>query len=309
MSQQYNLVVTDTDEGREALVNRQVGIAEVLLPPSSSLIGMTLRQSRFGPTYNLSVLGIRRADQTKAPDPKKATLRFGDMLLVQGMWHDIMALRKQRTDFVVMGEPETMVDSTNTRRAPIAGLVLAAMLVVLVLDLLPLVTTALIAAVAMVLTGCLSMDEAYDAIDWKSIVLIAGMLPMATALAEVGLVDEIAIQVTEGLGTSDPRLAMSVLFGLTAVFTQVLSNTTTAVLVAPIALETARQMQIEPYAFLMTVAIAASMAFASPVASPVNMLVLGAGKYKFVDFIKIGVPMLLIAFVITIIAVPIFFPF
>ncbi|MFW5709467.1 MAG: SLC13 family permease, partial [Chloroflexota bacterium] len=296
------------EDSVEALINRQVGIAEVLLPPRSSLIGKTLRQSRFGPTYSLSVLGIKRPGDEK-PDMNTATLHFGDSLLVQGLWHDIMALQKNKEDFVVLGRPEAMVDETNTRRAPIAAAILAGMLGILILDLLPLATTALIAALAMVLTGCLTMDEAYDAIDWKSIVLIAGMLPMATALTQVGLVDQVARQVQNSLGDADPRVVLSVLFLLTAMFTQVLSNTATAVLVAPIAIETATRLDVTPYAFLMGVAVAASMAFASPVASPVNMLVLGAGKYRFVDYIKVGVPMLLIAFVIAVIFLPIIFPF
>lgn len=296
-------------EGKDALVNRQIGIAEVLLPPRSSLIGKTVRQAGFGPTYNLSVLGIHRAGKPEPIDVNRTILRFGDTLLMQGLWHDIMALKKRRTDFVVMGQPETMVDETNTRRAPVAGLVLFTMLVVLVLDALPLVTTALIAAVAMVLTGCLTMDEAYDAIDWKSLVLIAGMLPMATALTKVGLVDEVATQVRMSLGDSDPRVVLAVLFLLTATFTQVLSNTATAVLVAPIALETATQIGVAPYAFLMGVAVAASMAFASPVASPVNTLVMGAGQYKFADYAKVGIPMILLSLIISVIVLPILFPF
>jgi di/tricarboxylate transporter len=296
------------ETGNEALVNRQRGVAEVVLPPRSSLIGRTLRETRFALSYNLSILDIRRPGTTNL-DTQTTRLEFGDTLLVQGLWHDIMALRKNRIDFVLLGQPETMLDALNSRRAPVAALVLGAMLVVLIMDALPLVTTALLAALAMVLTRCLTMDEAYDAIDWKSLVLIAGMLPMATALNKVGLVNETALQVTEALGGSGPTVVLGGLFLLTAFFTQVLSNTATAVLVAPIALQIATEMEVAPYGFLMGVAIAASMAFASPVASPVNTLVLGAGNYRFVDYIKIGVPMLVIMLIITLIAVPIVFPF
>ena len=188
-------------------------------------------------------------------------------------------------------------------------LILLLMIGTLVANVLPLVTAALIAALAVVLTGCLSMDEAYDSIDWKSLVLIAGMLPMATALEKVGLVDLIATQVTDNLGAGGPYVVLGGLFLITSLLTQVLSNTTTAVLLAPIALATAQQLDVNPYGFLMGVAIAASMAFASPVASPTNTLVMSAGDYKFADFVKIGVPMIGIMFVLTLIAVPIFFPF
>ena len=297
----------DTDT--ESLVNRHRGVAEVVLPPRSSLIGKSLQETRFARSYNLSVLEINRPGSSKQIDTHNTRLAFGDILLVQGVWHDIMALRKRKRDFVLLGQPEIMIDTTNKKKAPIAALILFGMLIVLILNIIPLVTTALLAAMMVVMTGCLTMDEAYDSINWKSIVLIAGMLPMATALQSVGLVDEIANQVTTGFGEADPIVVMAGLFLLTSGFTQVLSNTATAVLVAPIALATAANLEVSPHAFMMTVAIAASMAFASPVASPVNTLVLGAGHYKFSDYIKVGLPMIVIMFVITMVAVPIFFPF
>jgi di/tricarboxylate transporter len=297
----------DTDT--ESLVNRHRGVAEVVLPPRSSLIGKSLQETRFARSYNLSVLEINRPGSSKQIDTHNTRLAFGDILLVQGVWHDIMALRKRKRDFVLLGQPEIMIDTTNRKKAPIASIILFGMLIVLILNIIPLVTTALLAAMMVVMTGCLTMDEAYDSINWKSIVLIAGMLPMATALQSVGLVDEIANQVTTGFGEADPIVVMAGLFLLTSGFTQVLSNTATAVLVAPIALATAANLEVSPHAFMMTVAIAASMAFASPVASPVNTLVLGAGHYKFSDYIKVGLPMIVIMFVITMVAVPIFFPF
>jgi di/tricarboxylate transporter len=160
-----------------------------------------------------------------------------------------------------------------------------------------------------VLTGCLTMDDAYAAIDWKSIVLIAGMLPMSTALEQVGLVSLVAENLTEHLGDFGPLVIMGGLFLITSAFTQVISNTATAVLIAPIAMATARELDVEPQAFLMAVAIAASMAFASPVASPVNTLVMGAGEYRFVDYIKIGVPMIVLMLLVALIGVPLLYPF
>jgi Trk K+ transport system NAD-binding subunit len=310
LAHSHNLAFeTPPPDTKESIVNRQIGVAEVVLPPRSSLIGKTLRQARFGPSYNLTVLGINRPGSSTPPDIKKATLRFGDIMLVRGLWHDIMALKKQRTDFVVMGQPETMIDNTNTSKAPVAAAIMFAMLVILMFDALPLVTASLLAALAIVLSGCLTMDEAYDSIDWKSILLIGGMLPMATALTEVGLVNEIALQVQNSVGNSDPRIILGVLFLLTSTLTQVLSNTATAVLLAPIALQISESLGLSPYALLMSVALGASMAFATPVASPVNTLVLGAGQYKFADFAKVGLPLIVIGFVISVIIIPIFFPF
>jgi di/tricarboxylate transporter len=161
----------------------------------------------------------------------------------------------------------------------------------------------------MVLSGCLTMDEAYDAIDWKSIILIAGMIPMSTALQKVGLASSIAGGFTTYLGDYGPYAILAGLFLLTSLFTQVISNTATTVILAPIALTIAVQLDLQPQAFLMAVAIAASMAFASPVASPVNTLVMGAGNYSFRDYIKIGTPLIIVMMIVTLIFVPIFFPF
>ena len=161
----------------------------------------------------------------------------------------------------------------------------------------------------LILTGCLTIDDAYEAVDWKSIVLIAGMLPMAIALEKVGLVELVATGLTDVFGAMSPLFVMASLFLITSLFTQVLSNTATTVLIAPIALVTAQNMGLQPHAFLMAVAIAASMAFASPVASPVNTLVMGAGNYKFSDYIKVGVPMILLAMVITVLVLPLLWPF
>jgi len=293
------------------LVDRQRGIAEVVLPPRSDLIGKTLRDTNFARTYNLTVLSINRpgTDEATTNNIQNITLGLGDILLVQGLWHDIMQLGKRRHDFIVLGQPETMVDSLNTRRAPLAGLIMIGMLLLLILDLVPLATAALIAALAMVLTGCLTMDEAYESIDWKSIVLIAGMLPMATALDKVGFITEVADQFTITFGDADPRITLAGLFLLTAAFTQVLSNTATAVLLGPIALGIALRLDINPYSFMMGVAVAASMAFASPVASPTNTLVLSAGKYKFMDYIKVGIPLIILSLIVTVIFLPLLFPF
>jgi di/tricarboxylate transporter len=293
----------------QALVTDEIGIAEVLLPPRSSLIGKTLTGLRFGSAYRLTVLAIRRPGVEKKLSLKDTPLSFGDTLLVQGEWRNILALRRRRRDFIVMGEPEAMVGAPNRQKAPIALLALVGMLVLIITGVTPVAAASMLAGLAMVLTGCLTMDEAYEAVDWKSIVLVAGMLPMSTALEKVGLVTIVATGVTNTLGGFGPRVIMVGLFLLTSLFTQVLSNTATAVLIAPVALAMAQRLGIEPYAFLMTVAIAASMAFASPVASPVNTLVMGAGNYRFGDYIKVGLPMIVIAMIVTVIALPVLWPF
>lgn len=299
--------VTDADS--EILFNEEAGVAEVLLPPRSRLLGKTLVEQRFGSAYKLTVLDILRPGTDDKLDLKETRLQFGDILLVQGFWRDVLALRQHSRDFVVMGQPESMLGAPYRSKAPLAALILLGMLLALIAGLGDVAMVSMTAGLAMVLSGCLTMDEAYAAIDWKSIVLIAGMLPMSTALERVGLVDDVAQALTTSLGDLGPLVVMAGLFLLTSLFTQVISNTATAVLIAPIALATAHELDVAPQAFLMAIAIAASMAFASPVASPVNTLVMGAGNYRFSDYIKIGVPMVLIMLAVTLIGVPLLYPF
>lgn len=306
----WNLGLQPAEQKDENVLNTdEIGLAEVVLPPRSQLIGKTLQEVRFGTLYHLTVLGINRPGSEGKLDIKNTRLRFGDILLVQGAWKNILNLRNMRKDFVVMGQPEELVPSPARKRAPIAFAILTGMLVVLVFDLLPIETVGLLAGLLMILSGCLSIDEAYAAIDWKSIVLVAGMIPMSTALEKVGAVNLFSEALSNSLGATDPHLLLAGLFLLTSLFTQVLSNTATTVLIAPIALSSANKLGIEPHAFLMTVAIAASMAMATPVASPVNTLVMGAGNYRFSDYLRVGLPTIFIMLAVSLLSIPILWPF
>ena len=295
-------------DDHESLIAEEVGIAEVILPPRSSVIGKTLAELKFGSVYNLTVLDIRRAGEDGRLSLKDTRLAFGDTLLVLGEWKNIMELKERRRDFIVMGEPEALAGLPARKKAPVVLVVLLMMVVLMVTGLVPLATASLLAALLIVLTGCLSMDEAYESIDWKSIVLIAGMLPLATALEKVGLVNLIAESMTNMLGDQGPLLIMAGFYLLTAVFTQVLSNTATAVLVGPIALATAARLGLQPHAFVMAVAVTASMALASPMSTPGNTLVMSAGNYSFSDYVKNGVPLILLCMVAALLVLPLLFP-
>jgi len=305
----WNLALQPVDvEERQSLIDYEAGIAEILLPPRSSLVGKTLVEAKFGSTYNLTVLAINRAGAKGDMNLKETRLQAGDTLLVQGAWRSISAVKKKQRDFVVMGEPEAMAGAPARHRAPIALLVLAGMLVLMITNAVSVAAAAMVAALAMILSGCVTIDEAYEAVDWKSVVLIAGMLPMSIALEKVGLVGLVAEGLVESVGNLGPLAVLAGLFLLTSAFTQVLSNTATTVLVAPIALAAARQLDVQPYAFLMAVAIAASMAFASPVASPVNTLVMAAGNYQFRDYLKVGAPLIFITLILSIAFLPLLWP-
>ncbi|MCB2179580.1 SLC13 family permease [bacterium] len=309
-SSRWNLGVRQANGDEDGqLITKEIGIAEVLLPPRSRLAGKNIIDLRFGTLYHLNVLGIARPGEDEKLDPKNTSLQFGDILLVQGAWENILALRKTPRDFVVLGQPESYMGAPRSKKAGMALLIMAGMLGLMITNLVSVATASLLAALLMVLCGCLSMDDAYQSIDWKSIILIAGMLPMSTALTKTGAIELAAESFTTALGSLGPVAVLGALFVVTSMFTQVLSNTATAVLIGPIALATAQTLGLRPQAFLMAVAIAASMAFASPVASPVNTLVMGAGNYRFKDYLKVGMPMILLMLVISVIALPMLFPF
>lgn len=295
-------------EDQKSLVSEEVGLAEVLLPPRSRILGKTLVSSRFGSVYQLTVLGINRPGIESSLPLKDTTLQFGDTLFVQGPWKNIRALSDQRRDFVVVGQPEDLKGAPPRSKMIIAGLILAAMIISLVTGILPLATTSLLAAFLMIISGCLTMKQAYNSVEWKSVILIAGMLPMTTALEKVGLVQAGAEWIASGLGGLGAIPVLGSLFLITSTFTQVISNTATTVLIAPVALSLALNLGYQPQAFLMTVALAASTAYATPVASSVNTLVMGAGHYRFKDFARIGIPLILISMLITILLLPILWP-
>jgi di/tricarboxylate transporter len=298
------------EEKHKAVVAHELGVVEVLLPPRSQLIGHTIREARFREDYGLSVLGVLRKGQPLQEEQLLDTrLDFGDSLLVGGGWRQIDLLQRKQRNFTVLTLPREMDEvAPNRERSPWALGIVAAMLVTMTFGLVPSVTAVLMAGAAMVLARCVTMEEAYAAINWQSVVLIAGMLPMATALQQTGALDLIVITMVDTLGGYGPMAMMAGLFLFTTVFSQFISNTATAVLVAPVALGAAQGMGVSPYPMLMIVAIAASTAFATPMASPVNTLVMGPGQYKFGDYVRMGVPLQVIAMFIALICVPLLFP-
>ena len=307
---EYRLEVEDEDSNAEELVSKQLGIAEVLLTPHSSLINETVGSISFREKYNLNILGINRKGEYVLTEMTDVRLRFGDALLVQGAWEEIELLSRAIKDVVIIGQPKEHASmAAASGKAPISGAIMLLMIALMILEVFPAVISVLLAATLMVMTGCLrNMDDAYGKMNWESIILIAAMLPMATALEKTGgmvILSEGIVKLLGGYG------AMGVLAGIyfvTMVFGQFISNTATAVLFAPIAMTAAISLDANPYTFLIAIAVSSSMAFATPVASPTNALVMTAGGYKFFDFIKAGIPLQIIMFIIMMIAIPIFFP-
>ncbi|WP_096200876.1 SLC13 family permease [Bacillus sp. FJAT-45350] len=304
-------IVTDKSTDATKLISRELGIAEVLLTPHSSLINESVSSLGFREKYNLNIVGINRKGDYLLKDMSEKKLRFGDALLVQGAWTDIELLAKETRDVVVVGQPHEHASmAAASGKAPIAGAIMLFMLTLMTFEIVAAVTAVIIAAVLMVITGCLrNMDDAYGRINWESVILIGAMLPMATALEQTGGVKLIADTLVNSLGGYGPIAVMAGFYFSTMFFSQFISNTATAVLFAPIAITAAIGMGVSPYPLLLAVSVAASMAFATPVASPTNALVMTAGGYKFIDFVKIGVPLQIVLFIVMMFAIPYFFPF
>ncbi len=299
------------DGGAQELISKKIGVAEVLLTPQSNLIGASVSKIGFREKYNLNILGINRKGDYLLNDMAQQKLRFGDAILVQGAWDEIDLLSKETRDVVVVGQPREHAGlAAATGKAPIAGLIMILMVGLMVFEVFDAVISVLIAAVLMVVTGCLrNMDDAYSKMNFESIVLVAAMLPMATALQKTGGMVILSDAIIDTLGQYGPYGVLIGVYLLTVVFGQFVSNTATAVLFAPIAMTAALTMDANPYTFMIAVAAAAGMAFATPIASPTNSLVLTAGGYKFMDFVRIGVPLQIIMFIVMMIAVPLLFPF
>lgn len=289
---------------------REVGMAEVSLIPGSRLLGKSIREVAFRSHYGLNVVGIRRAGEALTGKLVDDALQMGDTLLVVGNWSLIRQLQTHHRDFLLLGLPAEVDEMAPARSQAIHALIaLGVMIVLMVTDPVPNVIAALIACLMMGKFRCIDLESAYKSIHWPTLILIVGMLPFALALQQTGGVDLIVGALISAVGDMGPRVMLASLFVLCAVIGLFISNTATAVLMAPIALGTAQQMGISPYPFAMTIAIAASAAFMTPVSSPVNTLVLGPGNYRFVDFVRIGVPFTALVMVVSVIAIPWFFPF
>lgn len=285
--------------------SRDIGMAEVLLPPDSALVGHDVRSLGFRTNYRLNVIGLRRKGQAITTNVLDEKLRTGDTFLVIGRWKSIRELQKQKHDFIVLSLPvEVEQVAPAAGRAAQALGCLAIMLILMITGWVPNVLAALIACLLMGLTRCLSLRSAYRSIQWPTLIVIVGMMPFSIALQKTGGVDIVVNWVIHIFGTAEPRALVAVVFVVTTIIGLFVSNTATAVLMAPIALKIASALGASPYPFAMTVALASSTAFMTPVSSPVNMLVLEAGRYRFSDFVRIGVPFTVIVLIITVLLVP-----
>ncbi|MDT8333583.1 SLC13 family permease [Roseomonas gilardii] len=290
--------------------SQEIGMVEAMLPPESPLIGQSILKARVRATYGLTVIGLRRGQKIFGQGLLEEKLKVGDTLLLIGFWGDIRELQRNASDLIVLTQPAEMQEVLPAaKRAPQAVLILALTVGLMVSGLVPNVHAALIGCLLMGLFRCVDMSSAYRSVSWKSLILIVGMLPFSLALQRTGGVDLAADAVLALTGNAAPRTVLAILFVITAVLGLFISNTATAVLMAPVALAVAKDLGASPYPFAMTVALAASAAFMTPISSPVNTLVVGPGNYTFGDFVKIGVPFTMVVMMVSLLLVPWLLPF
>jgi di/tricarboxylate transporter len=289
---------------------REVGMAEVSLIPESELLGKSLRQIAFRSRYNLNVVSIRRNNEVLEGNLLDEVLTMGDTLLVVGEWKQIKQLQSYTHDFLILNLPAEVDDvAPAISQAPHALICLALMIALMVSGVVPNAIAAILACLLMGQFRCIDMDSAYKAIHWPTLILIVGMLPFATALDKTGGIDLAVTGLISLVGDMGPHVMLISLFLLCATIGLFISNTATAVLMAPIAIAAAQQMGVSPYPFAMIIAVAASAAFMTPVSSPVNTMVLAPGGYKFGDFLKVGVPFTILVMAVSVIVIPLLFPF
>jgi di/tricarboxylate transporter len=297
------------DELKHNLINQEVGMTEVLVTPKSFLVGRTIQLGNYFKRFGVQLLGASR--NNKPYLEKEIVVKAGDGFIIRGTWEDIDNLKSQHENLVICGSPEGMAKNVEnlTGKSYIALGALIIMILLLVFDIVPGSIAALISAGIVVLAGCIPISKAYNAVSWTSVIMIGAMIPMGMALQKTGAAQIAANSLVTSLGSIHPIMLLGGVFLLTTGLSQVINNSATAVLMAPIALLAASTLQLSPEPFMIAVAISASTAFLTPVGTTTNAMVMSAGGYTFVDYLKVGAPLLLIFLIVTLILVPVIWPF
>ena len=290
-----------------------LGLTEIVVMPTSNFAGLRIGDANLRKRFGINVLGVKRGDEYITDNLIAAKLHVGDMLLVQGEWTNLTHLATDTSNWVVIDQPEKTADKVLLDyKAPVAAAIMLLMIVMMVFDFIPVapVTAVIIAGLLTVFAGCFrNVEAAYKTINWESIVLIAAMMPMSTALEKTGASALVSQGLVESLGSMGPTALLAGIYFTTSLMTMFISNTATAVLMAPIALVAAQQVGVSPYSFLFAVTLGASMCFASPFSTPPNALVMKAGGYTFMDYVKVGLPLQIIIGVVMTFVLPLLFPY
>ena len=290
-----------------------LGLTEIVVMPTSNFVGLRIGEANLRKRFGINVLGVKRGEEYITDNLIAAKLHVGDMLLVQGEWTNLAHLTSDTSNWVVLDQPEKTADKVLLDyKAPVAAAIMLLMVAMMVFDFIPVapVTAVIIAGLLTVFAGCFrNVEAAYKTINWESIVLIAAMMPMSTALEKTGASALVSQTLVDSLGAMGPMALLAGIYFTTSLMTMFISNTATAVLMAPIALVAAQQVGVSPYSFLFAVTLGASMCFASPFSTPPNALVMKAGGYSFMDYVKVGLPLQIIIGVVMTFVLPLLFPY
>ena len=287
------------------LETERLTLMDATLDPRTSLAGMTVGELNFRERYGIELAGIWREGTTVGTELADERLQVGDALLLLGP-RDRLQLLSSDSDFLIL--TPLGQKPPDTRRAPLAAFIMMAVIGVVMAGYAPISIAAVIGGTIMVLTGCLNMEQAYRSIDWRAIFLIAGMLPLGTAMQESGAATYLANQVMDLLGDAGPWPVIMGLYILTAMATMIIPTAALVVLMSPIVLSAMSDMGVRPETAMMAVAMAASASFTSPISHPANILVMGPGGYRFVDYLKVGVPLTIVVFITVMVLLPILWP-
>lgn len=293
------------------ITTHEIGIAEVLIPSNSKHINQLIKHSGFRENYNVNVLGVQRKGQLLLEELKEVRIRSGDALLVQGQWNSIARLSREYQDVVVVGQPQELAASVPlSHKGPLTLIIMLLMIVGLVSNIVPAVICIIVAAILLVATGCLAnMEAAYKTVNWESVVLIGAMIPMSTAIEKTGAATLFSETLVSTFGQYGPIALLASIYLATSFMTLFISNTACAVLFAPIALSAAVGLGVSPIPFMFAVSLGSSLCFAVPFSTPPNALVMSAGKYKFMDYVKVGMPVQVLLGIIMVLVLPLIYSF
>lgn len=296
-------------ELKNELINQEIGMVEIIVTPNSFFVGKTIPMGKYLNKWGIQLLGASR--DGKSIGDKNVRIKAGDAFVIRGSWQSIEGLQNVYENLLVSGSPEAMAKDVDvlSPKSYIALGALILMILLLVLKILPSAIAALICAGIVMISGCVPISKAYKGISWTSVVMIAAMIPMGVALQKTGAAQMVSNSLVEYLGEIHPVFLLAGIFLVTTAFSQTINNSATAVLMAPIALMAALSMGVSPKPFMIAVAISASTAFLTPVGTTTNAMVMGAGGYKFIDYVKVGGPLLTLLFVTTMLLVPLIWPF
>ena len=294
---------------KSEFLNQEVGMAEMLVTPKSLFLGQEIPMGSYVKQDGIQLLSASR--NNKPLKDKNVAVKAGDAFVIRGTWEKIEALKNTYKNLVISGSPERMVKSLTalTFKSYIALGSLLLMITLLVLKILPGAIAAMLSAGIVVITGCVPISKAYKSISWTSVIMIAAMIPMGIALQKTGIATMAANSLVNSLGSIHPVALLAGVYLLTSGFSQAINNAATAVLMAPIAILAANTLHISPEPFMIVVAISASTAFLTPVGTTTNAMIISAGNYKFTDYLKVGTPLVLVFLVITLLLVPVLWPF